>query len=115
MEKPIKIDDLGGPTPIFGNIHIYIYLYICNTVKSLWKRAPETIRKNKNTDNPIPPHIKANGGPTGPNSLDMCWIPKAMEKKKKKIAEFLGPKSHGWSTGAPPNVPVPLASKIRPC
>ena len=23
MENPIKMDDLGGKTPIFGNIHIY--------------------------------------------------------------------------------------------
>ena len=23
MENPIQIDDLGGPTPIFGNTHIF--------------------------------------------------------------------------------------------
>ena len=25
MENPIKMDDLGGKTPIFGNIHIKQY------------------------------------------------------------------------------------------
>ena len=25
-ENPIKMDDLGVPTPIFGNIHIYVFL-----------------------------------------------------------------------------------------
>ena len=29
MENPIKIDDLGG-TIIFGNTHVYIYIYIAN-------------------------------------------------------------------------------------
>ena len=28
MENPIKMDDFGGPTPIFGNTHIYIYISI---------------------------------------------------------------------------------------
>ena len=27
-KKPIRIDDLGGNTPIFGNTHIYIYIYL---------------------------------------------------------------------------------------
>ena len=27
MENPIKMDDLVGNTTIFGNTHIYIYLY----------------------------------------------------------------------------------------
>ncbi len=27
-KKPIRIDDLGGNTPIFGYTHIYIYIYI---------------------------------------------------------------------------------------
>ena len=28
MENPIKMDDLGGKPPIFGNIHIYIYAVV---------------------------------------------------------------------------------------
>ena len=27
MEHPIKLDDLGGNTPIFGNTYIYIYTH----------------------------------------------------------------------------------------
>ena len=34
LEKPIKMDDLGGKTPIFGNIHLFIFLEVgslCHT------------------------------------------------------------------------------------
>ncbi len=34
MENPIKMDDLGG-TPIFGNTHIYIYIYDVSLQRNL--------------------------------------------------------------------------------
>ena len=30
MENPIKMDDFGGPTPIFGNTHMLIFVLESN-------------------------------------------------------------------------------------
>ena len=55
MENPIKMDDLGGKTPIFGNIHMFFLVgKIIGPQKSAGRSFPQTPRVEFFRPHPVP-------------------------------------------------------------